>query len=37
MKRARSGGEHFRGLASGQHISEKRRSGGEPLATLHPI
>ena len=28
---------HFRGLASGQHSSEERRSGGEALPTLYPI
>ena len=35
-KRGASGGVHLRGLASGQHTSEKRRSGGEPLETLCP-
>ena len=31
------GGAHLRGLAHGQHTSEKRCSGGELLMTLCPI
>ena len=38
MKRVTSGGAHLRGLApgqpSGQHSVNKRRSGGDALATL---
>ena len=33
-KRVTSGGAHLRGLAPGLTAPKKRRSGGEPLATL---
>ena len=33
-KRITSGGAHLRSLAPGQHSIKKRRSGGDPLATL---
>ena len=35
--RITSGGIHLRGIARGQHSSEKNNSGDEPLTTLRPI
>ena len=37
LKLVTSGGSRFRGLAAGNTSPKQGRSGGEPLATLHPI